>query len=184
VTRLVGVQDDSDDPVAAEVIATMKARGRDVLNIHRLALLSPHLAKTVAANVVAGRNGTLLSRRHSELAILRVSQILGSQYVWSQHVPLGRAEGLRNEQIDNIAAWRQSGEFDDIERAVLCFVDQAVPAGQVDDETFAAIVKRLSPREIVELTSIVGIYVSASIFTNTLQIDVDQGLIAKLAYVG
>ena len=46
--------------------------------------------------------------------------------------------------------------------------------GPVDDATFAAMRREFSPREIVELTMLIGFYVSTAMFIKTLAIPDDH----------
>lgn len=171
----LGGTDASAEPVAARIIATMQERGAQVLNIHRVALLSPQLAQAVGQYMLSLRADTILPKRLAELAILRTAHVLEARYVWSQHLPMARRAEVTEAQMRDLPVWRSSAEFGELERAVLDYVDQAIPCGAVGDDVFERTRGFLSARELVELTSLIGAYVSAAIFTGALRVVPDAG---------
>jgi 4-carboxymuconolactone decarboxylase len=86
------------------------------------------------------------------------------------HRPIARDCGVSAEKLDALASWSTASAFDPGERAALRFVDQAARSGEVDDDVFQALQETFSPREIVELTALVGWYVGNSRFVRALQI--------------
>jgi alkylhydroperoxidase family enzyme len=61
-------------------------------------------------------------------------------------------EQIPLDKFHALPEWRTSPLFDDRERAALAFADEATRNEKVDDETFAALRKHFSEREIVEIT--------------------------------
>jgi 4-carboxymuconolactone decarboxylase len=169
----LGEADDIADPVAAQIVAAMRERGAQVLNIHRVALLSPRLAQAIGQYMLSLRADTVLPKRLGEFAVLRTAHVLEARYVWSQHLPMARGAGVTEAQIRDLPSWRSSAEFGELERVVLEYVDQAIPSGAVGNDAFERARAFLSARELVELTSLIGAYVSAAIFTGALRVAPD-----------
>ena len=108
-----------------------------------------------------------------ELAILRVAALTpGAEYEWVQHEPIARDAGANDAHVH--AA--RTGECDGVsgdDRLVLAFTEQLVRDASPDDETFAAMAQRFSPREIVELVLVIGQYMGLARLMATAQIDLD-----------
>lgn len=115
-----------------------------------------------------------LSPKLRELTILRVGRLSPAEYEWVQHVPIALATGATQEQIDALAADDVTGPaFDDVERAVLAFVTDVVRNVKASDETFAAVSRYLSHREIVELVITTGYYMMIARLLETTAVDLD-----------
>jgi alkylhydroperoxidase family enzyme len=71
-------------------------------------------------------------------------------------VDIAKSEAVREhlglEKFEALPEWRTSPLFSDRERAALAYVDEATRNKKVADETFAALRKHFSERQIVELT--------------------------------
>ena len=93
-----------------------------------------------------------------ELAILRVGQLLQADCEFAQHVPLALQAGVERGQIDRLANWASSGEFNIEEQAVLRYTEELTRDIRVGDDTFAELRKLFNEHCIVELTVAVGYY--------------------------
>lgn len=158
-------------PILAEMFARIRAAGRRVLNIHRVAGLSPKLLRAQAAYAAAMREDSSLPRALQELLILRVAQLNNSEYEQSVHRGVALGLGITPEQLDALAAWRDAAVFDVRQRAALGFVEQAAASGEVDDAAFAATQAAFSAPEIVELAALVAWYVGNARFVRALRIE-------------
>jgi alkylhydroperoxidase family enzyme len=71
-------------------------------------------------------------------------------------VDIAKAEAVRNEipleKFRALPEWRTSPLFDERERAALAYAEEATRQKKVSDETFAALRKHFSERQIVEIT--------------------------------
>jgi alkylhydroperoxidase family enzyme len=112
-----------------------------------------------------------------ELAVLRVSRLTpGSEYIWTEHVPIALALGIDQDQIDAVAADDPDAEVLGGDGAlVIRFTDQFVRVGAVDDETWSAMAARFSPREIVELIMATGHFMMFARLHATVQTDLESG---------
>src|SRR5438046_10359213 len=104
-----------------------------------------------------------------ELAILRAAQLWEGDYEMNRHRPMMRACGYTPQQIEAVGNWRASNLFNDRQRALLGYVDQAA-RGEVDDATFAAFEKFFDTQESVQITITVDTYVGTARFTRAPRI--------------
>src|SRR3982751_656087 len=72
-----------------------------------------------------------------ELAILRTARLIEAEYEWVQHVAIGRAVGVTDEQLLALDAGDiEHTAFSEPERAVLRFTTEIVRQPRPEDETF------------------------------------------------
>lgn len=129
------------------------------------------LMRTGAALLAAAQ----LDDRLRELAIIHVAGLSGAEYEWIQHVAIGKAVGVTDEQV----AALERGDigatcFDDTDRLVLAFTTEVVRDVSPSDATFTRAAETLSPREIVELVLTIGFYMTLARLMETAQIDLDE----------
>jgi AhpD family alkylhydroperoxidase len=165
--------DTPEDPLAREVFAKLRS-GRGILNLHRMMAHAPAPMKASGDMAVAFRDDAVLARSLAEIVVLRTAQVIDCDYVWRRHLPLARAAGVAAQQIEEVARWRDSAIFTPAQKAALAFAEKVARGAAVDDETFAALRRDFSSREIVALTMLVAFYVSTAIFIKTLAVPDDE----------
>jgi 4-carboxymuconolactone decarboxylase len=116
-----------------------------------------------------------LDAKLRELAILQVAAQAQAEYEWVQHAAIALAIGVSEEQIAAVESQElDSASLSETERAVLTFAAEVVRQPRVSDETFAAVSRSLSPREIVELLLTVGNYLMLARVMTTLELEIDD----------
>lgn len=113
-----------------------------------------------------------LSRRETELVILRVAHLQRSEYEAAHHRKLAASAGLKNEQIQAM-----EGESHGQTRrwgVILDAVDQIVAHGEVDEPTWSALATYLSDRELVALVMLVTNYAGLATALSVLGTPVDR----------
>jgi len=109
-----------------------------------------------------------------EIVILQVAHIEGGEYEWVQHVPIGIAVGVRQEQIDAIEANRFTADcFNDRERATMKLVEEVVNNVRASEESVRNAAKFLPQREMVEVMLTIGNYMMAARLTETMRVEID-----------
>ncbi|MCG6873802.1 MAG: carboxymuconolactone decarboxylase family protein [Betaproteobacteria bacterium] len=163
---------DPADPAVAELAEQIRReRGGKVLNLYRMLLHSPPVARGWLNLLTAIRQQAQLSGRHRELAIMRIAVLNGADYEFRQHVPFALKEGLTQAQLDALKSGGEPQGLAEADRAVLAYADAMTRQIRVPDDVFAAVRKHFSEREIVELTATVGSYNLVSRFLEAIQID-------------
>jgi AhpD family alkylhydroperoxidase len=100
-----------------------------------------------------------LDRKLIHLLKLRASQINGCAYCIDMHSKDARAIGETEQRLYELDAWRETPFYTDKERAAMEWAESLTLVSQthVPDETFEAVKKHFSEKEIVDLTIVVGL---------------------------
>jgi len=161
-------------PEIREMFQKMEKNGSRVLNVFRAMAHCPQVGYYFLrlGNSILFQ-GTVPSTLR-ELAILRVGHINQAKYEWTHHVPLALRMGVREEQIDALHDWENSGKFNEQERAVLQYTDEVTRNIRVKDGTFAALRGFLNEEGIVELTTTIGYYGMVCRILEALQIELES----------
>src|SRR5271157_2529981 len=109
-----------------------------------------------------------------ELTILRVGNLTGSTYEWTQHAPIGLRCGLTDEQESILSQWKDSSAFSDQERAVLQYVDEVTSNIRVSEETFKAVMEFFTEEQVVELTILAGYYGMLARILESLEVELES----------
>ena len=166
---------EADQPEAAELVAEIRgARRSTLINVYRLLLHAPALARTWFEHINAVRWKTSLPGRLREIVIIRIGHLTGVGYIVNQHVRnLAEAEGLPKVECAALDApdAASSPFFSPAEQAALHFTDEMTRDIQVTDTTFAAVREHFSEAETVELSVLIGTYNMHARVLCALQID-------------
>ncbi len=167
--------DPDDHPELAELAGRIRGRrcGK-FINVYRALLHSPPLAESWFEHINRVRWGTEIDGRLREIVIIRLGHLVASAYVLRQHVPkLAAGEGVTEQECDALADWRASDLFDGRERAALAYVDAMTLHLAVPDDVFEPLRAHFSNRRIVELTVMIGAYLSHSRVLQALEVDLE-----------
>jgi alkylhydroperoxidase family enzyme len=158
-----------------DLAAPLAARGR-VYNIFRTFLRAPEAFKAFLAY-----GGYILSRRNSlpprerEIVILRTGYLCRSGYEWTQHVPIGQAAGLNDDEIERIKAGAEAPGWSGADKALLAACDDLYRDQFISASAWSALQAHFSDRQCIDLILTVGQYVQVSMFLNTLGVQLDPG---------
>lgn len=163
-------------PGLADFAARVRGRRRGrIINVYRMLAHSPPLARTWFEHVNAVRWETEIDGRLREIVIVRLARLGGSAYVLRQHVPeLAEAEGVSPEICEALGDWRGSPLFDERERAALAYVDAIARSPEVPDAAFSPLRAHFDDRQIVELTMLVGAYLSHVRVLGAIRLDLEE----------
>jgi alkylhydroperoxidase family enzyme len=164
-----------EHPELAEMIARFRAgrRGK-LINIYRMLLNAPPLAESWFNHSNTVRWKTDLPGRLREIVIIRMGHLTNTQYVLRQHVPsLALADGLSIAECDALADWLASKVFSASERAALAYADTMTRDIVVPDAVYADVKRHFNPREIVELTVLIGTYNMNARVLQALELDLE-----------
>jgi alkylhydroperoxidase family enzyme len=110
-----------------------------------------------------------------ELGQTRAGYVVGSRFVYSQHMKAARFAGLSDAQAEAIAHWQVADCFTPLQRAVLAYADALVlERGRVPDGVFAALKAELSDEEILELTYVTATYMMHGVMSRALRLEFDD----------
>lgn len=119
--------------------------------------------------------GGKLPRRDSELVILRVAHLCGSDYEWGHHERIARRFGLTRDDVERARASADADGWSDRQRAVLRAVDELHETRTLGDATWKALRDAgLSEIELIELPMLVGHYEMLAMTLNALRVQPDR----------
>ena len=142
-------------------------------NLHRVLASNRRMADAFYDLAWDVHNVSRLAQRLRELAILRTSARIGSDFEWSHHFKGAQTVGVT---ADEARAVRDDdlGGFSDAERCVIELAD-AIEQKNVDDALWARARSFFSEGELLDLVMIAGFYGFASRMTLALDVKVDPG---------
>jgi 4-carboxymuconolactone decarboxylase len=147
--------------------------GTQNLNIFATLAHHPKLLKRwlVFGNHVLAKN--TLPARERELLILRTGWNCRAPYEWGQHVVIGRAAGITDDEIERIA---HGGDWPPREAALLAAADQLHARQNIDDATYAALAEHYDAQQLLDIVFTVGQYHLVSMALNTFRVERDDGV--------
>jgi alkylhydroperoxidase family enzyme len=169
------------DPEEARIVSAIEARRapRPLQPLDLTLLHSPPVADGWNSFLGAIRTRTSLPQDIRELAISRVAVVNRAWYEWSHHAPLAVAGGVREELMEKVKVPQALGlegvegeeegrkgkeGFEDRQWLALVYTDEMTRNVQVREETFDALKRVFSEKEVVELTATVACYNCVSRF--------------------
>jgi len=146
------------------------------LNIFATLAHHPKLMKRwlVFGNHVLAKN--TLPARERELLILRTGWNCRSPYEWGQHVVIGRASGVSDEEIERITAGPDAPGWDAFDAALLRAADELHGDDSISDGTYAALAARFDAQQLLDVVFTVGQYHLVSMALNTFRVEPDDGV--------
>jgi len=169
--RVSLLEKDQADPVTKDWYQKQEAHGYRLATLFKVMGHCPYIGLNFMRMGNSIRRGEELRATLRELAILRVGYLAQARYEFNSHTRIGLEVGVRQEQVDGIADWANSSEFNEEERAVLAYADEVAQQIKVKDETFARLRNHFTDHVIVELTTVIGYYCMVCRILVALQIE-------------
>ncbi len=113
--------------------------------------------------------------RDRELLILRTGWNCQSEYEWAQHVRIGQAAGLSEDDILRIPAGPDGG-WSQFDATLLRVADELHQDWCITDGTWAALAEVYDTAQLIELPMLVGQYHMVAMTLNSLGVPLDPGL--------
>jgi alkylhydroperoxidase family enzyme len=117
-----------------------------------------------------------LERADTELVILRVAHLCGSEYEWSHHALIAEAAGLSAEDVESIRRdGAASDRWEPRQAALLRTVDALHADQQIPDELWAELSSFFDEQELIEVCMLIGHYHMIAMTLNGLRVANDAG---------
>ncbi len=123
-----------------------------------------------------------LPARDRELLILRIGFRCHAPYEWAQHVPIGLAVGITDDEIDRIKDGPDAPGWSAFDAALLRAADELKDDSCVSDATWAELADRYDERQLIEVPMVVGHYLLVSCTLNTLGVQIEDGVAAAATH--
>lgn len=161
------------------ILAKSAARTVGAPQMHLFATLGQHKRLFLAmmpysALLLRGR----LPRADTELVILRVAHLRGSEYELQHHRKMGRRRGLDDQTQAMIFAWPNptgnSGGLTDRQQALLRATDEFINNRSLGAEVWQQLSNHLDRRQLIEFCMLAGQYDGLAATMSALEIPLDN----------
>src|SRR5687767_9292313 len=99
--------------------------------------------------------GGQLPARDRELLILRTAWLCKAEYEWGQHVVIGRAVGITDDEIERIPGPEISDEWGPREQALFRAVDELHEGSMISDSTWEVLAGEYDYQQLIEVCMVV-----------------------------
>jgi 4-carboxymuconolactone decarboxylase len=171
--RIAPLADTDLTPEQKEALEPMRPR---VLNIFRTLAHAPKALMRFnqwGGYVLSRRNN--LPVREREIVILRTGFLCKSGYEWTQHVAIGKREGLTDDEIARIKKGAGAG-WSAADAALIRASDELHADQFITDATWAELGRHFDQKQCMDVVFTVGQYTQVSMFLNTFGVQLDTGL--------
>jgi len=118
--------------------------------------------------------GGELTRRQTEIAVLRVGWKTRSRYEWGQHVDIGLRIGLTASDILRISQGPDAAGWDECEGAIVRAVDELLDSNVISDATWQVLGRYFNARLMIELILLIGSYTALAGALNSVGVELED----------
>jgi 4-carboxymuconolactone decarboxylase len=160
--------DDRSRRAIASLIPAERANPKGAGNILSTLVRHPDLTRAYLPFNTYLLNGSTLSARTREVALLRAVRRRDCDYLWSHHLPIAHRAGLSDDEIEAIAVGTLA---DDADQSVLVAVDDLVDTGTVATPTWDALGRHFTDDQRMDLVFTIGGYCLLAMAVNAFGIE-------------
>lgn len=173
------------DERTEELLSSFRREDGTDLNIFATLAHHPKLLKRWSAFGGTLLFGGAMPGRDRELLILRTAWLCKAEYEWGQHVLIGRASGITDEEIERIPGEEISNDWSPHEQALLRAADELHRDSTISDPTWEVLADRYDYQQLIEVCMVVGQYHMVAFTLNSLGVELepDPGL-AQFPHAG
>ena len=162
---------DGRDPRTEELLAAVRRPDGTELNIFTTLARHPKLFKRWSAFGGVLLYGGTLPARERELLILRAGYRCRAPYEWGQHVEIGLACGLTEEEIARVADGPDADGWSAADADLLRATDELHDDNRIGDATWAALAAQWDEQQLIEICMVVGQYHLVAFTLNSLGVE-------------
>ena len=157
------------------IISRIAARSIRAPHMHLFEILGQNKMLFLTFLPYAGQllNKGKLPKTETELVILRVGHLRGSQYELQQHRRLARSRGVDDALVEKIFEGPDADGLTGRQRALLQAVDEFTNDRDLSDETFAELRAHLNHEQIIEFCALAGHYDTIAGILAALRVPMD-----------
>jgi alkylhydroperoxidase family enzyme len=153
----------------------LKPFGDRVINIFRTLARAPKALARFnewGSYVLSRRND--LPPREREIVILRTGFLCKSGYEWTQHVAIGKREGLTDDEIARIKKGAGAG-WSAADAALIRASDELHKDQFIGDATWKTLGEHFTQKQCMDVVFTAAQYTQVSMFLNTFGVQLDTG---------
>jgi alkylhydroperoxidase family enzyme len=160
--------------------ATARATGGEPLRVFTTLGRHPRLFRTwLRFSATLMLRGDLPAADR-ELVTLRTAWRCGSWYEWAQHALLARRAGLGDDDVARVVDDTAAPVWAPRQRLLLQATDELHDDRVISDHTWRALAAELTDRQLIELCLLVGQYEMLAMALNSLGVEPEPGVLARL----
>jgi len=179
-SRITPLSTDHLSPECVTILARLPGKGLQgegfPYNLLGILMHNQETLETFLDYWVTSKAKMGLSVREQELVILRMAVLYRSEYVWKHHVKVGREFGIDDEELDAIRHGSYAAFSSERERAFFELTDTFMSDRFLSSELWNRTKNVLSPRDFVDLISLVSQYVLFALTNVCMQVQVEPGV--------
>ena len=169
--RIPPIPPEERDPATKEMLDALRRPDGTELNIFGTLARHPKIFKRWSAFGGTLLYGGALPPRERELMILRTGYLCRSRYEWGQHVEIGRAAGLSDEEIARVAEGPEAAGWSEVDALALRAADELHADSHISDTTWAALAEGWDDQQLIEACMVVGQYHLVAFTLNSLGVE-------------
>jgi hypothetical protein len=139
-------------------------------DLFRIQMHHPDLLRVHQPFVQFVKNSAVVPLRHREIAILRSAWLGGVDDQYVNHIKIGIASGLTQEEVDRIPDGPDAPGWSDDDAAIVRAVDELHYWCRIGDDTWAALARQYDKRQLLQFLLLVGNYRTLSYVQNSIGI--------------
>ena len=168
---------DDPTPEQAELLEPYRTfSDGEPFNIFKTLVRHPKLFKRSMVLATGLLMKGALSPRIREVVILRTAWRSNSVYEWGQHVRIGLASGLTQEEIDTLARDDLEGAWEKEAVVAVAVTDELCAGNDLTDATWQEALDQWGEQDLMELIFLIGNYRMLAGFLNAARVELDEGL--------
>ena len=145
-----------------------------------LYLYSPALAETMGRFNAAIRDEGVINTRFSEISIMVVAREMDQKFVWAAHETAGVRAGVEQPIIDAIKFNKDLAGLPEKEATLIRYARQLLREHKVSPDLFAKTVDAFGRQGVIELTAMMGHYMSIGLLLDAADQQLPPGTTAIL----
>lgn len=145
-------------------------------NVLRTFIRHPDLVRRWLPFAYHTLSDSTLPAHERELVILRIAWTARCEYEWGQHVVIGGAAGVTEEEFERVSAGPDAEGWTDLEAALLRAVDEMEADSMILDGTWETLARHYDEKQLTDLLFTVGHYRMLAGAMNSLGVQLDDGL--------
>jgi 4-carboxymuconolactone decarboxylase len=151
-----------------KVVADIAASGprKEIFDPLLPMMRSPELAYTAERFGEHVYYNSGLDKRVYELAVILLARQMTQQFEWRVHYTSALKAGVKQADVEAIAAGRRPRTLEPDESAVYDFVVELYKKNQVSDATYARVVDKIGEKGVVEIVGLLGYYTTIADMMN------------------
>lgn len=159
-------------------IAPLPATGPGLggANVFRTFARNPPADELRNAQGMHIRDATSLEPRSRQLLIMRIGVLCRSEYEWAAHSRIGRQVGMDDADVRRVVLGPAAAGNSARDAALLTAVDELYRDNAIHDDTWDALARQLSERQLLDVLFTVGGYRSASYAINSAGVQLDTNM--------